>query len=60
MTFYWKKDSTIYHWHLQCSTVPIYVRTNADWEISEQRPTNKERCRECREKDMMKKMKVKA
>ena len=41
MSYYWKKNGTIYHWHLQCTSVPVYVRTNPDWEISEQRPAEK-------------------
>ena len=59
MTYFWKKNGTIYHSHLECSEVPIYVRTDPEWEVSEQRPSAKDPCRECREKDFAKKMKVK-
>ena len=59
MSYYWKKNGTIYHWHLQCTSVPVYVRTNPDWEISEQRPAEKERCKECREKDIAIRIKTK-
>ncbi|HWR64433.1 MAG TPA: hypothetical protein VN365_08535 [Candidatus Thermoplasmatota archaeon] len=59
MSYYWKKNGSLYHWHLQCRAIPVYVRTNPDWEISEQRPNDKERCKECLEKDIAQKMKNK-
>jgi hypothetical protein len=59
MSYYWKKNGILYHWHLQCRAVPVYVRTNPDWEISEQRPDDKERCKECLEKDIALRMKNK-
>ena len=58
MSYFYKKNGTIYHWNLHCTAVPVYVRTDPEWEISEERPTNKDRCRECREKDIAKKMKM--
>ena len=60
MTYFWKKNGTIYHSHLECKAVPITVRSNSEWEVSEQRPTGMDPCRECREKDFAKKMKVSA
>jgi hypothetical protein len=59
MSYFWKKNGTFYHWHLQCTAVPVYVRTNPDWEVSEQRPTDKECCKECREKDIAQRIKEK-
>jgi hypothetical protein len=59
MSYYWKKNGHLYHWHLQCKAVPMYVQTNSDWEVSEQRPADRERCRECLEKDIALKIKQK-
>lgn len=59
MSYFWKKNGTIYHWHLHCKAVPVYVRTDPDWEISEERPTDKQRCQECREKDIIQRIKEK-
>lgn len=59
MSYYWKKKGSIYHWHLQCSLVPVHVRTDPNWEISEQKPVEREKCRECREKDIAEKIKTK-
>jgi hypothetical protein len=58
MSYFYKKNGTIYHWNLHCTAVPVYVRTDPEWEISEERPTDKNRCRECREKDIARKMKM--
>jgi len=59
MSYFWKKTVLFTIGHLQCTSVPVYVRTNPDWEISEQRPTDKERCKECREKDIAQRIKGK-
>jgi hypothetical protein len=59
MSYFWKKNGSLYHWHLQCTSVPVYVRTDPNWEISEQRPKDKEQCRECREKDIAQRIKGK-
>lgn len=54
MSYYWKKNGTLYHWNLHCSAVPVYVRTDPEWIISEEQPIGKEKCKECREKDVTK------
>jgi len=59
MTYFWKKNDPIYHWHLRCSSIPVNVRKDPDWVISEERPTGREICKECREKDMALKIKGK-
>ena len=59
MTFFWKKTGTSCHWYLRCSLVPIYVRTDPEWIVSEERPAGKDPCRECREKDMAQRIKGK-
>ena len=56
MTFFWKKNDDIFHWHLQCSHIPIQVRGAPDWVVSEDRPKDKLQCKECREKDIVKKI----
>jgi len=57
MTYYWKKSGLIYHWHLHCKAVPVYVRTNPEWVTSEERPTDKQHCKECREMDIAQRIK---
>ncbi|KYK24197.1 hypothetical protein AYK25_09905 [Thermoplasmatales archaeon SM1-50] len=59
MTYFWKKNGSIYHWHLHCKAVPVYVRTNPNWEISEELPNDKQRCKECREMDIIQRIKKK-
>jgi len=50
MSFSLIKNGTLCHWYLQCTAISVYARTNLNWEISEQRPTDKKRCQECRQK----------
>ena len=56
MTYFWKKNEDMYHWHLQCSQIPIYVRRSPDWVVTEQMPKDKIQCKECREKDVKDKL----
>jgi hypothetical protein len=57
MTYFWKKEEGTYHWHLDCSQIPIHVRGNPDWEVSEMRPTGLDICLQCREKDLATRLK---
>jgi hypothetical protein len=57
MTYFWKKNEGIYHWHLECSSIPIQVRGNPDWVVSEERPLGKDICLQCREKDLATRLK---
>lgn len=57
MTYFWKKDGDIYHWHLECPSIPIHVRGNPEWVVSEQRPTDRDICLQCREKDLATRLK---
>ncbi|MFH1101964.1 MAG: hypothetical protein V1726_08025 [Methanobacteriota archaeon] len=55
-TYFWKKNDETFHWYLQCSQIPIHVRGAPDWVISDQRPTDRQQCRECRERDIVHKI----
>jgi hypothetical protein len=59
MTYFWKKNDSIYHSQLRCSSVPVTVRKDPNWLVSEERPKDKEICRECREKEIAQKIKGK-
>jgi len=52
MTYFWKKNEDMVHWHLQCSQIPLYVRRSPEWNVSEEMPKDKRHCPECREKDI--------
>jgi len=59
MTYFCKKNDSIYHSQLRCSSVPATVRKDPDWVVSEERPTGRDICKECREKDIALKIKGK-
>lgn len=50
MTYYWKKNGDTYHWHYNCTHVPVNVRNHPEWVASEEEPSDKEKCNECKEK----------
>lgn len=56
MTYFYKKGDNVYHWHLECPSIPIHVRGNPEWEVSEERPLGKDICLHCREKDLSTKL----
>ena len=57
MTYFYKKKDSIYHWHLECPAIPIQVRGNPEWEVHEERPTNRDICLKCREMDLASRLK---
>jgi len=59
MTYFWKKNEDIFHWHLQCTQIPVTVRRVPDWVVTEERPKDKQQCKECREKDIKDKLSMK-
>ncbi len=50
MTYYYKEDSDMYHWHFGCSFVPTDVRKNLEWKVTETKPSGREQCNECKTK----------
>lgn len=52
MTYYWKiEGSDTYHWHRECEHVPSDVESNPDWRVSEEKPSNREQCNQCKSLD---------
>ena len=52
MTYYWKTEGDMYHWHRSCHLVPDDdVETNPEWVVSNVQPISKKQCNHCKNKD---------
>ena len=51
MPYYWKIGGDTYHWHRNCHLVPSDVETNPEWKVSETKPSGKEQCYSCKNRN---------
>lgn len=51
MYYYKTKGSDAYHWHKDCHLVPANVHSNPDWTVSQTKPSGREQCNHCKNKD---------